>query len=87
MRTKFDKAREEKDMKLLAAMIEEGEEESFRNQNFQHFVWKNDPVGILYQRYHLANDNLLYIWHPWEKVLYKKYFDTREQRKEEAQVY
>ena len=127
MRERFDKTRDEKDMRKLAAMVEEGEEELFRNQHFQPFVWKvinrdaqqqiivksanapywetrltarkavsnllftfivqNDPGGILYQRYHLANDNLLDIWHPWEKVLYKNYFDTREQRKEEAQAY
>jgi hypothetical protein len=87
MRERFDKTREEKDMRKLAAMVEEGEEELFRNQHFQPFVWKNDPGGILYQRYHLANDNLLDIWHPWEKVLYKNYFDTREKRKEEMDAY
>ena len=40
MRERFDKTREEKDMRKLAAMVEEGEEELFRNQHFQPFVWK-----------------------------------------------
>ena len=40
MRERFDKTREEKDMRKLAAMVEEGEEELFRNQHFQPFLWK-----------------------------------------------
>jgi len=87
MRDRFDKTRQEKDMRKLAAMVEQGEEECFKNQHFQPFTFKNDPGGILYQRYHLAEDRYLDIWHPWEKVLYKNYFDTREQRKLEVDAY
>jgi len=87
MRDRFDKTREEKDMRKLAAMVEEGEEEAWRNQHFDPFIFKKDPNGILYERYNLPNDAVLDQWHPWEKVMYKNYFDTREQRKLEAQDY
>merc|ERR1712038_1865469 len=87
MRDRFEQTRQEKDMRKLAAMVEEGEEECWRNQHQQPFIFKNDPGGILYHRYALVNDGLLDLWHPWEKVLYKNYFDTREKRKEEIQAY
>ena len=40
MRDRFDQTRQEKDMRKLAAMVEVGEEEAFRNQHFQPFVFK-----------------------------------------------
>ena len=40
MRDRFDKTREEKDMRKLAAMVEEGEEEAWRNQHFDPFIFK-----------------------------------------------
>lgn len=87
MRDRFDQTNKEKDMRKLVAMVEEGEEELWKNQFFQPAFFKNDPNGILYQREPLMEDRNLDIWHPWEKVLYKNYFDTREQRKLEIQAY
>merc|ERR1711863_2021 len=68
-------------------MVEEGEEELWKNQHYMPFIFKNDPGGILYQRAPVVNDCILDLWHPWEKVLYKNYFDTRYKRMEEAQAY
>ena len=40
MRDRFDQTNKEKDMRKLAAMVEEGEEELWRNQHFQPFIFK-----------------------------------------------
>ena len=40
MRDRFEHTRQEKDMRKLAAMVEEGEEELWRNQHFQPFTFK-----------------------------------------------
>ncbi len=56
------------DMRKLAAMVEEAEEEVFQYTHMQPFYFKNDPGGIMYQRHSPAHDSLLDNWHPWEKV-------------------
>ena len=40
MRDRFEQTRQEKDMRKLAAMVEEGEEECWRNQHQQPFIFK-----------------------------------------------
>ena len=40
MRDRFDQTSKEKDMRKLVAMVEEGEEELWRNQHFQPFIFK-----------------------------------------------
>jgi len=87
MRDRFEQTRKENDMRKLAGMLEAGEEECFENQHFQPFIFKNDPGGILFERQMQTKDRVLDVWHPWEKVLYKNYFDTREKRKEEMDAY
>ena len=47
MRDRFDQTNKEKDMRKLVAMVEEGEEELWRNQYFQPFYFKvNESIGI-----------------------------------------
>ena len=48
MRDRFDQTNKEKDMRKLVAMVEEGEEELWRNQYFQPFYFKvTDIRGII----------------------------------------
>ena len=69
LRARFDATREEKDMRKLAVMLEEGEEElKNRNPTFP-MIFKNDPDGICYHRDNMEDDRLLDEWHPWEKVV------------------
>ena len=87
MRARFDATRDEKDYRKLAAMLEEGEEELWREQHPQPFYFKNDPRGITYNRKVDPTDSLLDLWHPWEKAEYIDYFNDREKMKEEYCAY
>ena len=40
MRDRFDQTNKEKDMRKLAAMVEEGEEELWKNQHYMPFIFK-----------------------------------------------
>ena len=56
------------DLRILAAMIEEGEEELHRGQTLQPFMFKGDPGGIMDTRQVDPPDSILDTWHPWDKV-------------------
>ena len=47
MRDRFDQTNKEKDMRKLVAMVEEGEEELWRNQYFQPFYFKVSEIRPL----------------------------------------
>ena len=49
MRDRFDQTNKEKDMRKLVAMVEEGEEELWRNQYFQPFYWFDQICRALEQ--------------------------------------
>jgi len=68
MRDRFERTRKETDMRKLAAMVEEGEHEVWKQANIQPFIYKNDPGGIMYNRVCEPSDTVLDFWHPWEKV-------------------
>jgi hypothetical protein len=68
IRAKFDETRNEKDMRKLAAMVEEGEEEVFQNQHPAPFIYKDDEGGITFARQAHHSDQILDQWHPWERV-------------------
>jgi len=87
LRHRFDETRKEDDWRKLAAMLEEGEHEVWAEQHPQPFYFKNDPGGILYNRYCEPYDFVLDHWHPWEKVKYMDYFEQREKRKQEYDKY
>ena len=57
MRDRFDETRKEQDMRKLAAMVEEGEEELWRNQHFQPFYFKvcYIPIIVIRQVQYLLN--------------------------------
>ena len=40
MRDRFDQTNKENDMRKLAAMLEEGEEELWKNQHYMPFIFK-----------------------------------------------
>merc|ERR1711976_568814 len=87
MRARFDETRKEKDMRVLAAMLEEGEEEVWRVQHYQPFQFKLDPGALCYNRYIEPQDAVLDYWHPWERAQYMSYFEKRDQLKEEYNDY
>ena len=47
MRDRFDQTNKEKDMRKLVAMVEEGEEELWRNQFFQPAIFKVSQIRII----------------------------------------
>ncbi len=87
LRDRFEGTRKEKDLRKLAAMLEEGEEECFQHKTLQPFFFKNDPGGIIWQRQAVPPDSILDSWHPWERVQYMDYFNRREERKLEYEKY
>ena len=87
LRNRFDETRHEKDFRKLAAMLEDGEEEVWREQHPQPFKFKNDPGGILHDREGEPPDAVLDYWHPWEKARYIDYFEQREKMKEDYLKY
>lgn len=52
MRDRFEQTRQEKDMRKLAAMVEEGEEEAWRNQHFQPFVFRVIIPNLMLSQYY-----------------------------------
>ena len=70
LRARFEETRKEKDMRKLAAMLEEGELECQEKANPDPFIFKDDEGGIIYSRENHYRDSLLDHWHPWEKVRY-----------------
>ncbi len=61
------------DMRKLAAMLEEGEEEVFRGKHILPAIYRDDPGGITYSRIVDPPDWVLDFWHPWEKVMNIRY--------------
>ena len=57
-------------MRKLAAMVEEGEDECFKNQCIDPFIFRDDEGGITHDREGHYKDTMLDHWHPWEKVLF-----------------
>ena len=68
LRARIDETRKEKDMRKLAAMLEEGELECQEAENPDPFIFRDDEGGITYNRENHYRDSLLDHWHPWEKV-------------------
>merc|ERR1712020_17666 len=76
-----------KDLKKLAVMLEQGEEEVFQKQFVTPFVYKDNEGGIIYDRRMDMVDDLMDNWHPWEKANYMDYFEKRKKLKEEIYTY
>ena len=63
LRARFDETRSIKDMRILAQMLEDGEE--WVSLLFNLSIFKN---GIIKDREAVAPDWVFDQWHPWEKV-------------------
>ena len=50
MRDRFDQTNKEKDMRKLVAMVEEGEEELWKNQFFQPAFFKVSKIRCIIDR-------------------------------------
>jgi NADH dehydrogenase (ubiquinone) 1 beta subcomplex subunit 9 len=87
LRARFEETRKEKDMRKLAAMLEEGELECQEKANPDPFIFKDDEGGIIYSRENHYRDSLLDHWHPWEKANYIDYFNKREEMKKDMAAY
>ena len=68
MRARFEATRKEKDMRILAAWLEEGEKELWEKKSLDPFIFRDDEHGIIYNREPHMRDTMLDHWHPWEKV-------------------
>jgi len=77
LRARFDDCARVKDMRVLAKMLEEGEQELFEAKHYDPKIFKADPNGITYNRAGNAPDWVMDQWHPWEKVQLMDFFDNR----------
>jgi hypothetical protein len=74
-------------MRVLAKMLEDGEQECFENQHYDPRVFKADPGGITFNREGNTQDWAMDQWHPWEKVQAMDFFENREKLKAEFGAY
>merc|ERR1711997_327331 len=87
LRQRFEETRKEKDMRKLAAMLEEAEIEHRKMKSFDPFIFRDDEGGIIYHREPHIRDLMVDHWHPWEKANYIDYFTKREELKKEMVDY
>ncbi|GIY73723.1 NADH dehydrogenase 1 beta subcomplex subunit 9 [Caerostris darwini] len=83
LRARFDKHKDEKDLRKAKMLLEEGEKELYDNLHYQPRKFSYSPGGINYGRSVTIPDWVLDFWHPLEKARYPEYFARREQRKQE----
>merc|ERR1712110_275585 len=87
LRQRFEVTRTEKDMRKLAAMLQDGEEECLEKAAYDPFIFRDDEHGIVYNRQPEHRDTMVDHWHPWEKANYIDYFNKREELKKEMAAY
>ena len=68
LRARFDEHKNEKDARVVAALIHAGEQECWEKQAYDKFIYADDEGGITFDRQAHHQDNLLDLWHPWERV-------------------
>ncbi|XP_044255879.1 NADH dehydrogenase [ubiquinone] 1 beta subcomplex subunit 9-like [Tribolium madens] len=83
MRARFDQNIKIKDAASAKRLVEEGEEELFKNQHWHIRKFTNSPGGTAYLREVTPPDWIIDYWHPLEKAQYPEYFARREERKRE----
>ncbi|XP_015919586.1 NADH dehydrogenase [ubiquinone] 1 beta subcomplex subunit 9 [Parasteatoda tepidariorum] len=83
MRARFDKHKDEKDLRKAKAILEAAEKELEKDLHYQPRKFGFSPGGINYGREVTLSDWVLDYWHPLEKARYPEYFARREQRKQE----
>ncbi|CAB4061109.1 NDUFB9 [Lepeophtheirus salmonis] len=77
----------QKDLRVLAAILEAGEREHFEKKHPIPFKFLNDPGALAFERTVDSPDHVLDLWHPWEKANFIDYFNKREKKKEEYHEY
>lgn len=87
LRARFDETRKEKDMRLLAQQLIDGEKELAANIHEDPKIFKNDPGGICFRREHPVHDMLFDTYHPWERAQMREFYDNREKLKAEYDEY
>jgi len=81
LRSRFEKNRHIKDMRVAKQLVLEGEMELFRECTTFPPIFDHSPHGVCYGREHVYDDAVLDQWHPIEKAMFPIYFARREQRK------
>lgn len=77
VRARFDAHKNEKDARVVAALIAAGEQECWDKQAYDKFIYADDEGGITEGRQAPHFDQMLDYWHPWERVslfLVKRFF-------------
>lgn len=83
LRERFETYRHIKDLRIAKELLEQGEEELFKNEHPQPLHYPLSPRGVAFGREVASPDWVLDYWHPLEKAQYPEYFARREQRKKE----
>jgi len=83
LRARFDKYKNEKDLRKAKQLLIEGEKELKKTMHYQPLKFSYSPGGINYGRTAEPPDWVIDFWHPLEKARYPEYFARREQRKQE----
>ncbi|KAG8226456.1 hypothetical protein J437_LFUL003448 [Ladona fulva] len=83
LRERFDKNKNEKDMRVAKQLIMKGEEELKEMSHWQPKKFCKSPGGSAFERAVVPPDWVLDYWSPEEKAQYPDYFARREQRKKE----
>ncbi|KAM5157336.1 NADH dehydrogenase [ubiquinone] 1 beta subcomplex subunit 9 [Mantella aurantiaca] len=83
LRARFEENKSEKDMVKATLLLKAGEEEFYRRQHPQPYIFPESPGGTTHERYecYKVPEWALEYWHPSEKAMYPDYFAKREQWK------
>ncbi|XP_078042672.1 NADH dehydrogenase (ubiquinone) B22 subunit [Augochlora pura] len=87
VRQRFEENRNIKDARLAKKLLLEGEEELFRNPNYQPKKFPDSEGGITKNNVVPLPDHFIDYWHPVEKAQYPKYFAKREEMKKEYEKF
>ncbi|XP_069477696.1 NADH dehydrogenase [ubiquinone] 1 beta subcomplex subunit 9 [Ambystoma mexicanum] len=80
LRARFDQHKNEKDFVKATMLLKSGEEEFWKEQHTQPYIFPDSPGGTSYERYdcYKVPEWALDYWHPSEKAVYPDYFTKRE---------
>ncbi|XP_054857895.1 NADH dehydrogenase [ubiquinone] 1 beta subcomplex subunit 9-like [Eublepharis macularius] len=83
LRARFDEHKNEKDIRKATKLLMAAEQEFWKKQHPQPYIFPDAPEGTSYERYdcYKVPEWVLDYWHPSEKVVYPDYFAKREQWK------
>ncbi|XP_077982700.1 NADH dehydrogenase [ubiquinone] 1 beta subcomplex subunit 9-like [Glandiceps talaboti] len=82
LRARFDEKKDEKDMVKAARILKDGQEEFWRNQHPQPYIFIDSPGGTRFERDLPPPEWVLDYWHPSERAKYPTYFAKYEKRKQ-----